>query len=174
MRDDLRNPANGRRDDGSSERHRLEERHRDPFVERRQDKNVHRGDQVVDIGAVANKEARVVHPKVPCQGEQLTLEGTAPDDQEPGVGFLLEDVPDGSEKVRVPLDGRKPARGPDEERARVDTQLSPHVLRGSRRPHRAQIDTVVNMGDRRWSVPGILQGVGHALGDRNDAVSETS
>src|SRR5437879_12029495 len=94
-------------------------------------------------------------------------ERTVPDDQKPCVAFCLKNSLGGSEKVPMPLDVREPARGADEECARADTQLSPHCVPGSRRPYLARVDSVVNMGQRRWRDRGIIQGLCYALRDRD-------
>ena len=73
----------------------------------------------------------------------------------------------------MPLHARQPAHGADEERAGAETQLPPDFLANPRRPHLAQVHAVVNLNDRRRPVPGIPEGFGHALRDRDDAVRET-
>ena len=89
-RDDLGNPADGAGDDGRSEGHRLQEHHRDAFVERGQHEDVHRGDHVVDVGPVADEEAVRIHPEAPGAGEQVIPEWAVSGHHEPQAALPPE------------------------------------------------------------------------------------
>ena len=64
MRDELRDSTHGGGDHWCSERHRFQESHRDALVQRGQDEDVHRSNQVIDIGPRTEEEARAIHSQV--------------------------------------------------------------------------------------------------------------
>ena len=71
------------------------------------------------------------------------------------------------------LDAREPARGADEELVGANAQISSYVLPRSRRLYLAQVHAVVNMGHHARLEAGILERIGHTLGDCENTIRET-
>src|SRR5439155_22099394 len=101
----------------SSERHRLEQRHWKAFIDRWQSEYIHRGHQVIDaeapIARGIHEDAFAFDAQRRSQRSELVSEGTAADEEETRLGFLLHDQLGGANEEDMALDARESAGGAD-------------------------------------------------------------
>jgi hypothetical protein len=172
VRHDFGNAADVGRDNRPPESHRFEQRHRKPLVERRQDEDVQRRHDVVDVTARSDEEARAIDFEACRRGHQLVLQLAVAGEEKPRARPTLDDPCGGLQQTRMSLDQRESSDRSDQHFIGCHAKLATYVRRLTRRHEPVEIEPVLDAGHHRRAVSRFPERLGHALRDGDDEITK--